>query len=74
MLSAIQLRGNSIFCIVHKETGQFCSFGSKIAWTKEHYAKAAYNMHYGKGKYWQRNDFIDIQDSECPYEIIEIRN
>ena len=68
------LQGNTIWCIVHKETGKFCSFGSKVAWLKEGYAKAAYNTHVGKNRYWQCKDFIDLEDENCLYEIIEINN
>lgn len=60
------VQDNTIWCIIHKETGKFCSFGSKVAWLKESYAKSAYKCHYKYG--------IDLKDDNCQYKIIEVIN
>lgn len=66
-------KGNTIYCIVHSESGEFCAFGSKVAWVTEGAAKSAFSCHakdYENGRYTKG---IKIEDQD-EYEIIEINN
>lgn len=65
-------QGNTIYCIVHVESGEFCSFGSKIAWISISAAKNAFQCHvkeYSKGY----GTSVKIEDQD-EYEIIEVNN
>lgn len=65
-------KGNTIYCIVHKESGEFCAFGTKIAWVTIGAAKNAFSCHvreYSKGY----GTGVKIEDQD-EYEIIEINN
>lgn len=50
-----------IYAIRNKQSGEFISFGAKIAWAREANAKNAFNLHL-------RQKF----DKQDVYEIIEL--
>lgn len=63
---------DTIYCIVHSESGEFCAFGSKCAWVSAGAAKNAFSCHAINYKDGYRIPArIEDQDE---YEIIEVRN
>ena len=69
-----------IYVILDTETDQFMSFGSKCAWLKEGFAKAAFQCHYVKyDKNWKKPKFeeqsrfvvVDLSEYYFMYKQLE---
>lgn len=57
--------------VILDSNGNFCAFGSKIAWVTSGAAKNAFNCHISR---WKDGYRINVKIEDCPeYKLVEIK-
>jgi predicted SPOUT superfamily RNA methylase MTH1 len=65
-------KGNTIYCIIHSASGEFCAFGSKVARVTIGAAKNAFVCHMSK---FEDGYTVTVRiEDQDEYEIIEVSN